>query len=130
MNNVFLVGRLTKDAEMRQTNSGKSVCSFGLAVDRKYKDQDGNKVTDFFKCTAWNGLAENIVKYTSKGSQVAVIGEMQAESWEKDGVTHYGVNILVEQCKFLNSKEENTEPEKQQDAFEGIKPVKNEELPF
>lgn len=130
MNNIILIGRLTKDAEARKTSNDKSVCGFSIAVDRRFKDKDGHKVTDFFKCTAWGNLADCILKYTHKGSLVGVQGELQTEQWEKDGVTHYGTNIQVDQCQFLTSKaEEEAEASKENDITDELEPI-DEELPF
>ena len=131
MNNIFLIGRLTKDPEQRTTTTGKTVCSFNLAVDRRFKDQDGNKVADFFKCTAWNKTADNIVKYVHKGSQIAIQGELQTEQWEKDGVTHYGVNIIIDNCQFLDTKESAAEGGEAGVIPPNMKPVEDDaELPF
>ena len=77
MNKVFLIGNLTRDPEISETNSGVSVCHFGIAVNRNYSSGDGERQTDFFNVTAWRGLAENVGKYCKKGNKVAVTGSIQ-----------------------------------------------------
>lgn len=76
MNKAFLIGNLTRDPELAQTNSGKSVCKFSVAVNRNYTQADGEKVTDYFTIVTWNGQAENCARYLKKGKKIAVVGEL------------------------------------------------------
>lgn len=85
MNKCFLIGRLTRDPELRTSGQGVSVCTFSLAVDRPYKSADGARQTDFFNIVVWRQQAENCARYLQKGSQCAVEGNIQNRTYEKDG---------------------------------------------
>lgn len=106
MNKAILIGNLTKDPEVRTTTTGKVVCTFSLAVNRKYTGQTGEKITDYFSIVAWERLGENCSKYLTKGSKVAVLGELQARSYEaKDGSRRYVTEIRANEVEFLSTKE-------------------------
>lgn len=110
MNKFICIGRITKDIDLTTTNSGISVAKFSIAVDRKFKNEAGEKVTDFFNVVAWRGLAENIAKYCHKGSKIFISGELQNRSWEADdGTKRYATEIIANECEFLDSKK-NDEP--------------------
>ena len=101
MNKIFLIGRTTKDVELRVTQTGKPVASFSLAVDRRTK-QDG---ADFFDCVAWNGTAEAMDKYVRKGSKIAVTGRLQTRNYKnRDGVTIYKTEVVAEEVDFLDTR--------------------------
>ena len=87
VNQVILMGNLTRDPEVRQTPSGQSVCSFSLALNRAYKDQSGNwqEATDYIDVVAWGPLGERVAQYVTKGRRVLVQGRLQSRSWEQDG---------------------------------------------
>jgi len=105
MNKVILIGRLTRDPEMRTTGSGINVTSFSVAVQRPFTDQSGERGVDFFNCTAWRKQAENIAKYCFKGSQVAVEGRMQNREYDdKDGVKRRVTEVQADSVTFLGSK--------------------------
>lgn len=105
MNKVFLIGNLTRDPELSETNSGISVCRFGLAVNRQYSSSDGERETDFFNITAWRGTAENIARYCKKGNKVAVFGNIQMRSYEdRDGNKRTAVDIVAQDVEFLTQK--------------------------
>ena len=105
MNKAIIIGRLTRDIELKITNSGKSVCSFSVAVDRGFKDQDGNKQTDFIDCVAWGATAENLATYQGKGSQIAIDGRIQVRSYEaQDGSKRKAVEVVAERIEFIGSK--------------------------
>ena len=110
MNKAILMGRLTKDPEIRTTQSGISVSSFTIAVDRKYKNADGSRETDFIPCVAWRQTGEFIHKYFYKGNRIIVEGEIQPSSWtDNDGQKRYKTEVIVDQayfCENLNSREE------------------------
>lgn len=128
MNRAEFIGRITKDIEFTTTSTGVSLAKFSIAVDRKFKDADGNKLTDFFNVVAWRGLAETISKYCKKGSKIFIAGELQNRSWEKeDGTKAYITEIIANDCEFLDSKKDSEETEKVD-----IKPldVEDGELPF
>ena len=108
MNKVILMGRMTKDAELKYTQSGTAVCSFSLAVNRRYKDQAGNYPVDFINCQAWRQTAEFISKYFSKGRMIAVCGSIQTRTWDdQNGKRHYATEVLVEEAYFCGEKVEN-----------------------
>lgn len=105
MNKIFLIGNLTKDPELSETNSGISVCRFTIAVNRRFQDANGQQQTDFFNITAWRGLAENVVKYCRKGGKVAVAGSLWLRSYEdRDGVRRLSVDANAEEVEFLTPK--------------------------
>ena len=103
MNKIVLIGRIANDLELKTTPSGKSVCSFNLAVKRAFD----RKETDFLECVAWNTQAENLVKYQRKGSQLAVEGSAQVDKYkDKEGKNRYKVYVLVSNIDFLDPKKE------------------------
>ena len=132
MNRVILIGRLTKDPEIR-TSGNYTIASFSLAVDRKFK-RDGEPETDFFNCTAFNKTAEFVEKYCKKGTKMVVEGRIQNDNYEKDGVKHYGVKIMVDSLEFAESKSTNNTPstkvETTGDEFVDAASALTEELPF
>ena len=108
MNHATLLGRLTKAPELKQTQSGISVCNFTVAVDRKYKNQDGTRDTDFLPCVSWRHTAEFIAKYFHKGERIAVEGEIRPKSWEDEtGQRRYMTEIVVDQAYFADGKSDN-----------------------
>lgn len=124
MNKCEFIGRLTKDPELTTTTSGISITKFNIAVDRKFKKEDGTKETDFFNCVAWRGLADNINKYVHKGSKVYVFGEIQNHSYDdKDGIKRYVTDLQVSDCEFLDNK---LSPEEKSN----IQQVDDDNLPF
>ena len=126
MNKTFLIGRLTADPELRETQAGKSVCRFTLAVDRLKKD-DG---ADFISCTAWGKTAENLCKYLGKGAKIAVAGRIQTGSYEKDGRKIYTTDIIVNELEFLEGKKKDQDEQgEQEDDFVDVT-VDDENLPF
>lgn len=109
MNKAILIGRLTKDPEFRKTQNGTSVCTFTIAVDRRRKNADGSKTTDFFNIVAWSALADLVYKYLAKGRQAAVSGEIQTRSYDdKNGVKRYVTEIVSDDVQFLSTKNEDT----------------------
>lgn len=105
INNVTLVGRLTRDAELRYTGSGIAVTSFNLAVERPYTSANGNKETDFIQCVVWKKTAEALSNYTRKGSLIGLTGRIQTRNYEgNDGKRVYVTEVVAENIKFLESK--------------------------
>ena len=105
MNKVILIGRLARDPEMRTTASGVSVTRFTVAVSRPFTAQNGERGADFINCIAWRRQAENIAKYCTKGSQVAVEGRIQTGSYDgQDGTKRYTTDIVADNVTFLGSK--------------------------
>lgn len=110
MNKITLVGRLTKEAELRVTQAGKSVATFTLAVPRPYK-KDAEVNADFILCVAWQGTAETISKYVRKGHRVAVSGRLETNEYERDGEKRKNCCVVVEQFEFLEPKAKDNEKE-------------------
>lgn len=106
MNKITLIGNLTKDPESRATSNGQTVCSFTIAVNRRFSS-NGEKVTDFFRINAWRQLGDNCMKYLAKGRKVAVVGELQARLYDaKDGQQRLALDVQAEEVEFLSPKEE------------------------
>lgn len=128
MNRFFAIGRLTKDPEKRTTQNGTSVCTFTLAVDRRFKNANGEREADFFPVVCWRQTADFVAEYLSKGKLAGVIGEMQTRSYEdKSGVKRYITECVADQVQILSPKSEGAaqmqEPE--------MTPVSaDEDLPF
>lgn len=101
---AVVVGRLTRDPELNQTNSGKAVVNFSLAVNRRFSKDD---TTDFFDATAWGKTAELIAAHKKKGDQVLIEGDLQVDTWEQDGTKRSKVKIVAQSVVFLASKGEN-----------------------
>lgn len=113
MNKVFLIGNLTKDPELTETKSGTKVCKFFIAVPRQFKNDKGEKETDFFNCTAWRAQGEVIAKYCSKGSKVAVTGSIQLRTYQDNkGIEKTAVDIIVQDCEFLSTQNKAQEEKK------------------
>ncbi|MEA5004708.1 MAG: single-stranded DNA-binding protein [Christensenella sp.] len=120
MNKVQLVGRLAKDPELRTTGTGKSVCSFPIAVDRRYK-QEGQPTADFFTVTAWGRQAEVIEQYLAKGRQIAIAGRLQSRSYDaKDGTKRYVTEVVLEEFDFISSGNSGNAAQTQRDAGQAV----------
>lgn len=108
MNKVFLIGNLTRDPELTETSGGVSVCHFAIAVNRSYTSSDGERQTDFFNVTAWRGLAENVSRFTKKGSKVAVSGSIQIRNYEDNqGNRRTAVDVIAQDVEFLTQRNQN-----------------------
>ena len=104
MNHITLIGRLTKDPELKYTSSGMAVCSFTLAVDRRFTNQSGEREADFINIVVWNKAAENCAKYLSKGRQTAVEGRLQIRTYDdKDGQRKWVTEVVADNVEFLGS---------------------------
>lgn len=107
MNRVVLTGRLTRDPELRTTQSGVSVCTFTIAVDRRYKNGSGEREADFLPCVAWRETGDFVKKYFNKGRRICVEGSVQARSYETaDGDKRWVTEIIVDHAEFVDSKPE------------------------
>lgn len=105
MNKIFLIGNLTRDPELSETNSGVSVCRFSIAVNRRFSSQDPERQTDFFNVTAWRALAETVAKYCKKGNKVAVTGSVQIRNYEDNaGQKRTFVDVVADDVEFLTPK--------------------------
>lgn len=134
LNIIIIHGRLTKDPELRNTQSGVSVCNFTVAVDRSYTKGE-EKQTDFFDVVAWRGLADLVSKYFSKGKEIVVTGEMQSRKWQdKDGNNRLNWEIIANNVDFCGSKNPNEQTvyEQQSTYNPNIvdEPTQDDDLPF
>lgn len=132
MNKLTLIGNLTNDPEIRSTQTGKNVCTFTIAVNRKKVSEPQ---TDFFRINAWNGLADTCARFLSKGKKVAVVGELQARTYEdKNGNTRLSLDVSADEVEFLSPKESTEtkpqKPAKQTDDLAGFVDIPCDDLPF
>ncbi len=105
MNKAILVGRLTRDPELKTTGSGVSVCSFTIAINRRFKNSEGNYDADFINCVAWRQQAEFISKYFSKGRMVGICGSIQTRNYDReDGQRVYVTEVVADEVSFVDSK--------------------------
>lgn len=107
LNKIFIMGRLTRDPELRRTQNGTAVTSFTMAVDRDFKNADGTKDTDFIDVVAWRNTAEFVSKYFGKGRMAVVEGRLQLRDWtDKDGNKRRNAEVLADNIYFGDSKNE------------------------
>ena len=110
LNKIFLMGRLTRDPELRKTASGTPVVSFSIAVDRDFKGQDGEKETDFIEVVAWRSTAEFVSKYFTKGRMAVVSGRLQIRDWtDKDGGKRRSAEVVADSVYFGDSKRSDSD---------------------
>lgn len=111
INRVVLIGRLTRDPELRRTPQGDAVTSFTLAVNRNYTAKDGQQQADFINCVVWRKPAENVERYCSKGSLVGVEGRIQTRNYDDaQGKKVYVVEVICDSVQFLNTRNQNEAP--------------------
>ena len=129
MNKVEIIGRLTKDVEVRYTQTNNTpVSNFTLAVNRRFK-KDGEPDADFINVVAWGKTAEFTSKYFKKGLQVYVVGRIQTRKWEENGQNRYATEVVAEEVGFADSKKE--EPtDVTNDIYEGTMVAEGDDLPF
>ena len=132
INKVILMGRLTRDPEMRHTNSGTPVTTFSIAIDNGYGD---NKRTDFVNCLAWNKTAEFVTKYFTKGKMIIVIGRITTRSWEtQDGKRAYATEVVAKEVSFgeTKSSQQTATQQPMQDDDDDFTPLDedDDDLPF
>ena len=107
MNKVILMGRLTKDPEVKQTPSNIAVCSFTIACDRRFKSQNGERQSDFINCVAWRQQATLLGNYFHKGSRIAVVGSLQSRSYyDQNGQKRYVTEVVVDEIEFVDTRAE------------------------
>lgn len=106
LNRIQLIGRLGRDPELKNTPNGKKVCSFSMAVNRRWKDREGTsqEVTDWFNIEAWERLAEICGEYLKKGSLIFLEGRLQTDSYEENGSTRYFTKVITSQMQMLEPK--------------------------
>lgn len=139
MNKAILIGRLTRDPELRTTPTGRNVCQFSVAVSRTFTNANGEREADFINCVVWDKQAENLVKYQKKGNQIAVEGRIQTRNYDdKDGKRVYVTEILASNISFLDSKAASNnsgfsnlpEPPMEEESNQEMKTVSVEKDPF
>lgn len=110
VNQVILMGNLTRDPELRQTPTGQSVCSFSLALNRAYQDKSGQwqEATDYIDIVAWGPLGERVAQYLTKGRRALVQGRLQSRSWEQDGQKRSKVEVQANDVTFLDGRGDGT----------------------
>lgn len=128
-NGVHIMGRITRDLELRHTQSGTAVCQFCVAVTRSFKDANGEYQSDFIDCVAWRNSAEFIAKYFSKGAMIALDGELQTRNYtDKDGNKRKATELLVSSTAFTGEKREAAaKPTPTEDDYNAIS---DDDLPF
>ena len=129
MNRVMLVGRITRDPELRTSPNGVSFTSFSIAVNRPVPNAQGERVADFINCVAWRGTAEFCGKYFSKGKMIAIEGSIQTGSYEKDGVKRNTFDIVANNVSFCGDKGESRPASEEKDPLL-IDADEDEDLPF
>lgn len=132
MNKVFLIGNLTKDPELSQTNSGISVCRFSLAVTRRFQNADGEREADFLNIVVWRGQADNCHKFLKKGSKCAVSGSIQSRSYDaQDGTKRYVTEVVADEVEFISTNRNNDSSEgKKKAEVSELEPIDDDTLPF
>lgn len=135
LNKIILMGRLTRDPELRRTQSGTAVTSFSLAVDRDFKGQNGEKETDFIDIVAWRNTAEFVSKYFSKGRMAVVEGRLQLRDWtDKDGIKRRSAEVIADNVYFGDAKRsedgEGWTPPAEAQGFAPLEGFDPGDLPF
>ena len=142
MNKIVLIGNLTHDPETRSTASGVTVCSFTIAVNRRFASQGGEKQTDFFRINAWRQLGDVCSRYLAKGRKVALVAALQARTYEaKEGTTRLSLAVSADEVEFLTPKSDDqgssysapTAPRPQQNRNQdvaGFTDISSDDIPF
>jgi len=126
LNKVVLIGRLTKDPDLRYTQSGVAVATFFLAVNRNFTNSQGEREADFIPVVVWRAQAENCAKYLNKGRLVAVAGRIQTRSYEQDGQRRYTTEVVADEVTFLEWREKKEQEEVQRN-IPRFTPYENDE---
>jgi len=131
INNVVLVGRLTKDPELKRTQSNISYVRFTLAVNRNFTNQSGETEADFISCVVWRNQAENLARFMRKGSQIGVQGRIQTGSYEAEDGIRYTTDVIAESIQFLESKAQTESQDNTNEYYDVQKDiVTDDDLPF
>ena len=129
-NKVILIGRLTKDVELKTTPNGKPVCNFILAVNKPYNKENDHPEASWVDCVVWNKQAEFLSKYFSKGNRVGICGHINTRSWEdKDGNKRKTTEVIVEEIGFIDKKSDNNNDNNNDDGVIAT-PNDDDELPM
>jgi single-strand DNA-binding protein len=131
MQKIFLTGNLTHDPEVRSTPNGVKVTSFTIAVNRRFAPQGAERPTDYFRINAWRQLGDICARNLSKGRKVAVIGELQARTYEaKDGTTRMSLDVQADEVEFLTPKQQDADVQKQDANMNDFSDVSADDIPF
>ena len=131
LNHISIMGRLTKDVELRYTNSGAAVASFTLAVDRDFKNSNGEKETDFIEVVCWKNTAEFVSKYFTKGKMAIVAGRLQIRGWtDKDGNKRKTAEVVADNVYFGDTKKEDSGNYETTPTTRAANPFDDDELPW
>lgn len=140
MNSTNILGRLTRDPELKYTQSGTAIVRFTTAVNRKLSkekrqqaEQNNQPTADFISCQAWGKTAETIAQYFKKGNRIGITGHIQTGSYEKDGTRIYTTDIVVDSVDFIENRQENTTANNANSAYEEqdeFFPIDNGNIPF
>lgn len=136
MNKCELVGRLTKDPELKLTSNQTAYCNFTIAVDRRFKDSNGQRQADFINCVAWKQTATFVQKYFHKGNRIGIVGSIQTRQYEgNDGAKHFVTEVIVDEAEFVESQTQTTPaPQTQAEPTQDNAPAEEApavgELPF
>ena len=137
MQRITIIGNLTADPETRSTPSGVTICSFTIAVNRRFANADGERQTDFFRINAWRQLGEVCAKHLKKSKKVAVVGELQARLYDaKNGEKRMSLDVAADEVEFLSPKDEEPKRKKENsDGYdhtpdEGFTDIDTSDLPF
>lgn len=132
LNKITVMGRMTRDPELRRTNSGTAVASFAIACDRDFKSDSGEREVDFFDCVAWRNTAEFVSKYFTKGRMAVVAGRLQTREWtDKNGNKRKATEIVAESVYFGDSKREEASQQSYAATQEPFAELPdNDEIPF
>ena len=132
MNKAILSGRICTDVELKNTASGVSVCSFRIAVNRRFKNAEGNYDADFIPCVAWRSNAEFISKYFKKGDPIELCGSIQTRDYEKDGQKVYVTEVVIDEAGFTVSKKQDNTTDAALPENDGFvpAPATDDDLPF
>lgn len=131
LNEIILMGRLTRDPELRHTQSGTAVASFALAVDRDYKGQSGERETDFIDVVAWRNTAEFVSRYFHKGRMAVVKGSLQVRDWtDRDGNKRRSYEVLADSVYFADSKRTTSDSDAAPGEFRELPADEEGKLPF
>lgn len=141
LNNVVLVGRMTKDAELRYTPSNQAVATFSLAVNRNFKSQNGERETDFINCVIWRQQAENLANWAKKGALIGITGRIQTRSYKnQQGQRVYVTEVVADNFQLLESRkdreagqsQEYSQPDFSRQALANTSPmdISDDDLPF
>lgn len=129
MNKAFLIGNLTRDPEVRTTNSGVSVCTFTLAINRRFANQQGVREADFINIVTWRQLADLCGRYLAKGRKCAVVGSIQTRTYDaQDGSKRYITEVVADEVEFLSGAQDGARPARTDDIPLPPEPAENAQM--